>query len=272
MRLGTLINEFGDEQLCYFHENHFLSVEQIGAVFGTFFPGTLNELLESGEEFEEMQEWWDHEADERLPRAPEASIHFENATLGSAIPRPGKIIDQDGSRPQSSVISGNGEIRLPDVPNIMASAGVGLVIRKSCRNFDPAESNWRDFVAGFTQMTCLTTREESGFRAAYDSFLSLGPILISMDEFADQETLDVGFVVSDEVFEETIALDFGQRLADLSQIMTLHPGDVILVPGSTSMEVQGGETLECRFEDLLPLVNPVVAAEPLVSETSLDTE
>ena len=74
MRLATLRNDSGDESLHYFHDRHFIPVADVASVFGAFFSPDLLGVLEGGE-LPDMVDWWNREADERLPRLPEYSIH-----------------------------------------------------------------------------------------------------------------------------------------------------------------------------------------------------
>ena len=245
MRLATLVNDWGDEQLCYFHQNHYLPVEEVGAVFGTFFPRDLAGLLGTEGEFEDMLEWWDAEADIRLSRCPECSIYMDHAKPDPVVTDPGKIFDQNQVRPKSSVITHNQPIVLPeDAGTVVGGARMGVIIRKAIKGFNATEQDWKSVLAGLIPVITATAVDAGNLGGAFDTFTSIGPFLITPDEFADNEG---------------IAMKVIEALSRLSRHMTLHPGDILLLDEPAIKALEPGVVLECQFKDLPPLVNPVVA-------------
>ena len=252
MRLATLVNEWGDEQLCYFHQDHYLPVEEVGAVYGTFFPRDLAGLLEAEGEFEEMVEWWNDEADNRLPRTPECSIYVDHATPVPAVTHPGKIIDQNQIRPRSSMITHNQPIVLPEgVGSVIGGARLGVVIRKRIKGFNGYEQDWSTIAAGLLPVITATAVDAGNLGGAFDTFTSIGPVMISPDEFADRAS---------------IAIKVSEAISVVSLHTTLDPGDIVLLDEPAIKVLADGVVLECKFGGLPPLVNPVVA------ESSLDSE
>ncbi len=296
MQLATLRNEYGDESLHYFHDRHFIAVEDVASVFGAFFPGDLQGLLESGD-LPEMIAWWNDEADDRLPRLPEFSIYREHATLAPPYRRPRKIwgiglnyrdhaADLDETAPSSepasfmkpdTAIIGLGDaIRLPEMSGrVTGEAELAIIIGKECR--DVPREDWLSVVAGFTTVLDMTAedilrRNPRNLTQAksFDTFFSFGPLFLTPDEIpgGDLGALTVQTVLNGEVRVEnrvanmTFAPD--ELVAYHSRIMTLLPGDIIATGTPGAVVLADGDTLECRIQGapFLPLVNPVEAAGP----------
>lgn len=291
MRLATLRNEYGDEALHYYHDRHFLPVSDVAAVFGAFFPTDLQTVLEEGA-LPDMIEWWDREADERLPRLPEFSLHESRAVFGPLYRRPRKIwgiglnyrdhaADLDETppsaepasfmKPDTALIGPGDAIRLPDLSErVTGEAELAIIIGRECRNV-PRE-DWLSVVAGFTTVLDMTAedilrRNPRNLTQAksFDTFFSFGPVFLTPDEIPNRDVsaLTVQTVLNGEVRAEntvanmTFPPDF--LVAYHSRIMTLLPGDIISTgtPGATVLAA--GDLLECRIlgAPFLPLVNPV---------------
>jgi 2-keto-4-pentenoate hydratase/2-oxohepta-3-ene-1,7-dioic acid hydratase in catechol pathway len=294
MRLATLRNEYGDESLCYFHENHFIPVSDVATVFGAFFSGDLLSVLENGE-LPDMIEWWNREADERLPRMPEFSLHVSNAEYGPLYRRPRKIwgiglnyadhaadldettpIGEPASfmKPDTAIIGPGDSIQLPRISEkVTGEAELAIIIGKECR--DVPREDWLSVVAGFTTVLDMTAEDilrrnprNLTQSKSFDTFFSFGPLFLTPDEVQDVAALEVQTVLNGEVRARntvsnmTFPPDF--LVSYHSQIMTLLPGDIISTGTPGAVQLVGGDSLECRIEGapFLPLVNPVAAAEP----------
>ena len=294
MRLATLRNEYGDESLCYFHNDHFIAVEDVATVFGAFFSGDLLSVLEN-DEWEDMVRWWDDEADERLPRLPEYSVYIEHAEFGPPLRRPRKIwgiglnyADHAGEldestptgepasfmKPDTAIIGPGDAIQLPAISEkVTGEAELAIVIGKECR--DVAPENWLSVVAGFTTVLDMTAEDilrrnprNLTQSKSFDTFFSFGPLFLSADEIEEVNALKVQTVLNGEVRAENVVSnitfppDF--LVSYHSRIMTLLPGDIISTGTPGAVELADGDQLECRIEGapFLPLVNPVRAAEP----------
>ncbi|MCP5540083.1 MAG: fumarylacetoacetate hydrolase family protein [Akkermansiaceae bacterium] len=295
MRLATLRDdEYGDEFLAWFHQDHFISVENAAAVFGAFFPTDFQTALERGE-IPDMIAWWNREADERLPRMPEFSVHKTDTSYGPLYRRPRKIwgiglnyaahaSDLDESaptaepasfmKPDTALIGHGDPIRLPALSERVTGEGeLAIVIGRECR--DVPREDWLSAVAGFTNVLDMTAEDilrrnprNLTQAKAFDTFFSFGPVFLSPDEIPDGDfgALTVQTVLNGEIRAEntvanmTFPLDF--LVAHHSRVMTLLPGDIISTgtPGATVLAA--GDTLECRIlgAPFEPLVNPVVGS------------
>ena len=295
MKLATLRNERGEESLHYFHENHFVAVEDVATVYGAFFTGDLLAVLVEGE-LPDMIAWWDREAEERLPRMPEFSIYHTEAKFAPLYRRPRKIwgiglnfedhaADLDATvpagepasflKPDTTIIGAGDAIRLPSpdlTERVTGEAELAIIIGRECR--DVSAEDWLSVVAGFTTVLDMTAedilrRNPRNLTQAksFDTFFSFGPLFVTPDEIPAIDDLRIQTVLNGEVRAENtvarMAFSPAELIAYHSRIMTLLPGDIISTgtPGATVLAA--GDTLECRIPDssFLPLTNPVANHE-----------
>lgn len=294
MQLATLRNDYGDESLHYYHDRHFIAVEDVASVFGAFFPTDFQTLLESGE-LPHMIAWWDSQADERLPRLPEFSHYLDHARFGPLHRRPRKIwgiglnyrahaadlgetppAAEPASfmRPDTAIIGPGDPIQLPAMSQrVTGEAELAIIIGKKCRDVPAAD--WLTVVAGFTTVLDMTAedilrRNPRNLTQAksFDTFFSFGPLFLTPDEMpADIGTLTVQTRLNGQIKAENqvarMTFSPAELVAYHSRIMTLLPGDIISTgtPGATVLSA--GDTLECHIAGapFLPLTNPVIAAE-----------
>jgi 2-keto-4-pentenoate hydratase/2-oxohepta-3-ene-1,7-dioic acid hydratase in catechol pathway/regulator of RNase E activity RraA len=153
-------------------------------------------------------------------------------------------------KPASSVAASGDPIERPAGTELLAFEGeIALVIGRAARRVSPDE--------GWSYVSAVTAANDFGvydLRAADkgsnvrskggDGFTPIGPKLIPT-EGLDPAGLRVrtwvdGDLVQDDT-SDTLLFPFGQLVADLSQLMTLWPGDVILTgtPAGSSVVVPG---------------------------------
>ena len=113
---------------------------------------------------------------------------------------------------------------------------LGVVIGKPCKYVSPAEA--LDYVAGYfiandvserhfqAQLTGQWTKGKS-----CDTFGPIGPWLVTADEVADPQALDMALDVNGKRMQtgntSTMIFSVAECISHLSELMTLHPGDVI---------------------------------------------
>jgi len=98
-----------------------------------------------------------------------------------------------------------------------------------------------------------------------DGFCPMGPYLVTSDEIADVQNLEMELKVNSEVRQKTNTSNMIYSAADvvsfLSFIMTLEAGDIILTGTPAGVAVasgrflQPGDSIECRIENLGILKN-----------------
>lgn len=154
----------------------------------------------------------------------------------------------------SSSLCGSGTIERPKDCELLAFEGeIALVIGEPARNVSP-ESGWKhiEFITAANDFGVhdlkhadlgANLRSKGG-----DGYTPLGPRLIAV---ADIDVADISLTtwVNGEVAQATdmsdVIFDFGQLVADLSRLMTLQRGDVILTgtPAGSTV-VQPGDHIE----------------------------
>jgi 2-keto-4-pentenoate hydratase/2-oxohepta-3-ene-1,7-dioic acid hydratase in catechol pathway/regulator of RNase E activity RraA len=193
----------------------------------------------------------------------------KNTMSDDAIGRPGKILAvhlnypsraaQRGRvpaqpsyflKPSSSVAASGDALERPAGAQLLAFEGeIALIIGTPARRVTP-ESGW-SHVSGVTAgndfgiYDLRTADKGSNLRSkGGDGFTPLGPSVLPAGEL-DPANLRVRTWVDGELVQEdttaTLLFPFGRLIADLSQLITLEPGDVILTgtPAGSSVVVPG---------------------------------
>ncbi|WP_426622950.1 fumarylacetoacetate hydrolase family protein [Leifsonia sp. McL0607] len=161
-------------------------------------------------------------------------------------------------KPASSVAATGGELERPAGTELLAFEGeIALIIGRPTRRVAPED--------GWAAVSGVTAADDFGLydlRAADrgsnvrskggDGFTPLGPAIIPAASVAP-DALRVRTWLNGELVQEGTTDDllfpFGQLVADLSQLMTLEPGDVILTgtPAGSSV-TQPGDVVEVEVD------------------------
>ncbi len=186
------------------------------------------------------------------------------AELGNEVPPEPLIF----LKPPSAIIGPDATIELPTLSEqVEHEAELVLVIGKRCRHLSEAEA--LEAVLGFTCGNDVTARDLQGrdgqwSRAkGFDTFCPLGPWIVTPDEL-DPSRAMVRCRVNGEVRQEgsTEQLIFSLRrlLRDISAVMTLEAGDVIMTGTPAGVgPLRAGDTVEVEVEGIGVLRNPVAA-------------
>lgn len=153
-------------------------------------------------------------------------------------------------KPASSLAGTGGTIERPAGTELLAFEGeIALVIGKEARWVSP-EDGWKHVEAvtaanDFGLYDLRAADKGSNVRnKGGDGFTPVGPAAIPTDGI-DQDAWRVRTWVNGELVQDdtsdTLKFSFGQLVADLSQHMTLEPGDVILTgtPAGSSVVLPG---------------------------------
>ncbi|PWS37399.1 fumarylacetoacetate hydrolase [Falsiroseomonas bella] len=170
-----------------------------------------------------------------LPRARQidcmAVNYMEDGTLPAAPP-----INAFHKSP-SSVIGQGDTMVLPDIPAIVfeAEAELALVIGKRATNVSEAEAmshvfGYMNFIDGSARG--MPPANNVFFQAkSRDTFAPMGPWIVTADEVADPQNLDVRLTINGDVRQAFNTNDMAHKIpkciAWLSGIHTLEPGDVV---------------------------------------------
>lgn len=135
----------------------------------------------------------------------------------------------------------------------------------------PAE-RWREAVAGYSVINDMTARDLQLVNVqrnvpwdqskGFDTFAPLGPYLVTADEVPDPGSLGMTLHVGEALRQSanTAQMVFGipRLIADLSDGMTLYPGDVIATGTTAGLApLSDGDVMRATIDGLGTLENPV---------------
>ncbi len=171
-------------------------------------------------------------------------------------------------RPDTTIIGPGEEVVLPtQSERVTAEAELAVIIGREAK--DVPEEDAPSVVAGFTTVLDMTAEDILRKNPRYltraksfDTFFSFGPELMTPDEIAGVEALEVSTVLNGEVRRiNTVSnMTFSPwwLVSFHSKVMTLLPGDVISTGTPGAVVIQEGDVAECRITGFEPLSNPVV--------------
>ena len=283
MRIASIRTAEGEEAaVC--SDEMFYRVSELNLKMGTDWPEQVFSLIESGR-LSEMGEWVGS-----LKGGLDAveGMKAEEVSFAPLYRRPRKIWgiglnyrehagDLDESAPTSepasfmkpdTTIIGHGDtIEIPVISEkTTAEAELGIVIGRECRFVD--EGNWEESVAGYTMIIDMTAEDilrrnprNLTQSKSFDTFFSLGYLLVTPDEIDDVLKLKVATMINGDVHAENVVSNMTFKPAFLvtyhSTIMTLLPGDVISTGTPGAVHINDGDEVACRIDGFPLLVNGV---------------
>jgi 2-keto-4-pentenoate hydratase/2-oxohepta-3-ene-1,7-dioic acid hydratase in catechol pathway len=226
-------------------------------------------------------------------------IPLDGIELRAPIPAPGKVIcvglnyrdhAEESGQPipeepvlfakyANSVIGSGTIIEIPAlIQQPDYEAELGVVIGRRTRLVD--EAGALDHVAGYTCVNDVSARDLQ-FRSsqwllgkAIDTFLPVGPWIVTADEVGDPQTLGIRCLVDGEIMQDssTKQMVFGvaELVAFISRTITLEPGDLIATgtPPGVGMArtpprwLRDGDTVTVEIERIGALTNTVRLVAP----------
>jgi 2-keto-4-pentenoate hydratase/2-oxohepta-3-ene-1,7-dioic acid hydratase in catechol pathway len=175
-------------------------------------------------------------------------------------------------KPATTIVGPGDTVILPlQSERTTGEAELGVVIGRRARDLGEDEA-W-DAVAGVTTIIDMTaedilqrnprflTRAKS-----FDTFLALGPELVTLDEVGDPAALEVRTVLDGVVRRKNVVANmmFSPRrlVAFFSQVMTLEPGDVISTGTPGAVVLRHGATIGCEIPGVGAIACPVRDRKP----------
>jgi 2-keto-4-pentenoate hydratase/2-oxohepta-3-ene-1,7-dioic acid hydratase in catechol pathway len=164
-----------------------------------------------------------------------------------------------------------------DQPQVDYEVELAVVIGRDARGV--SEDTALDYVAGYTignDVSARRLQKEGGAGQwvkgkSLDTFCPLGPVLVTADELADPQSLELATLVNGRVMQQSNTSDMifpaAHLIAELSRDMTLMAGTVILTGTPSGVGVardpqvflKPGDQVVCTIDRIGELVNPVVA-------------
>jgi 5-oxopent-3-ene-1,2,5-tricarboxylate decarboxylase/2-hydroxyhepta-2,4-diene-1,7-dioate isomerase len=153
------------------------------------------------------------------------------------------------------------------VERLQPGPALGVVIGKDASRVSETEA--MNHVAGYLIVNEFSLPEDSYYRPAVkakcrDGFCPIGPELVPASQIANPNALGIRLLVNGELRQQNNTANWvrniPQLIAELSEFMTLHAGDV-LITGTPEgrVDVQPGDTVAVEIDGLGRLVNTVVA-------------
>lgn len=173
-------------------------------------------------------------------------------------------------KPPSCMFEPGGEIVLPppDISDDVDAEGeLGVIIGRKCR-FVPA-ADVRDVIFGYTTTLDMTALDVLRRNTRYltrsksiDTFFSFGPVVVTADEIADVNALEVitehnGSVCSRD-FVRNMRTDPFELVRFHSDYMTLYPGDLISTGCPKGARIKAGDRVRARIDGVGVLEASVV--------------
>jgi acylpyruvate hydrolase len=275
-------------------------IVDLNAVLGEdVLPGDMASFLRAGEAAMAKA----REAVERFRRGGHAKAGrpMKEVALLAPVPRPPKIMmgGRNYDRHITELRSTGEHIPKPPYPRIFAKyhtavTGPGapvyypkmvtqldfegeltVVIGRPARNVK--ESDWLEYVAGYTIVSDVTARDvqatgELITSKNFETFCPMGPWIVTPDEVPDPHDLAVRLYINDEMVSESRTSEMiyriPQYIAFLSQVMPLEPGDILTTgsppgPGmyrNPPILLSVGDITRIEVERIGVLENRIVAA------------
>jgi 2-keto-4-pentenoate hydratase/2-oxohepta-3-ene-1,7-dioic acid hydratase in catechol pathway len=250
----------------------------------TDWPETVQELLER-RRVEELRDWV---AGQDAARLDELALPQEQLVHAPLYRRPRKIwgiglnyVEHAADlsekapstepasflKPDTAIIGPGDPIRIPPQSQRTTAEGeLGVVIGRECKDVDEADAP--SVVAGFTTIVDMTAEDilEKNPRyltrsKSFDTFFSFGPELVTVDEVADVDALEVATIHNGQVHRRNVVANMTFRpwwlVAFHSRVMTLLPGDVISTGTPGAVHIRSGDTAGVRITGFRELTNPV---------------
>jgi len=165
-----------------------------------------------------------------------------------------------------SAIGDGGEVVLPQLDGaeiFTHNVCLAVVIGRPCRTV--AASDWRDVVFGFTAMVDITgrtaslsrwNRGQSALGSSCDTFGPLGPWIVPRTELVEGDGIGLRLRCNGELRQEAHFDDLDEQIGKVieraSTVMTLQPGDVIAIDGTSEGQgpVQDGDDLQVELDQV----------------------
>jgi 2-keto-4-pentenoate hydratase/2-oxohepta-3-ene-1,7-dioic acid hydratase in catechol pathway len=241
-------------------------IEEINAKYGTRVPNDLLEIVRTGVDGIQTAGVAAVPLAEVAPRLP-YDVPPKIWCIGLNYLSHAEDIDavqpeEPGSfmKPASCMFHPGGDIVLPphDVSNDVDAEGeLGVVIGKTCR-FVPAE-DVPGVIFGYTTTLDLTALDILRKNPRYltrcksiDTFFSFGPVIVTADEIADVDALEVITEHNDGICSRDFVRHMRNRPYELVRFhtdhMTLHPGDLISTGCPKGARIKPGDRVRARID------------------------
>ena len=163
----------------------------------------------------------------------------------------------------------------PDVAEVEIGATLGISFARAASRVNPAQA--LSHVSGYCVVNDVTVPHQSLLRPPMrqkcrDGFCPIGP-WVSADELRDPGALEIRSYINGEMRQRShtahLRRNVAQLIADVSEFMTLAPGDLLLI-GVAEQPAQArvGDTMAVEIDGIGRLENPLQAETAAVQEAA----
>jgi 2-keto-4-pentenoate hydratase/2-oxohepta-3-ene-1,7-dioic acid hydratase in catechol pathway len=286
VRLTTLRLD-GAEPAALVRPDGAVPLPTINKEFGTAWPETVFGVIEEGS-LADLRDWVAGLSDEDAARLDAAVIAQEQLEYAPLYRRPRKIwgiglnyVEHAADlsetapstepasflKPDTAIIGPGDAIRIPPQSQRTTAEGeLGVVIGRACKDVEEADAP--GVVAGFTTIVDMTAEDilEKNPRyltrsKSFDTFFSFGPELVTVDEVADVDALEVATLHNGREHRRNVVSNMTFRpwwlVSFHSKVMTLLPGDIISTGTPGAVHIRPGDTAGVSITGFRDLSNPV---------------
>jgi 5-oxopent-3-ene-1,2,5-tricarboxylate decarboxylase / 2-hydroxyhepta-2,4-diene-1,7-dioate isomerase len=173
-------------------------------------------------------------------------------------------------KPRNTLVGSGEPVAVPQgVDQLEIGATLGIVIGRAACNIKVNEA--LSYVAGYVIVNDVSIPHDVFYRPsvrlkARDGFCPIGPMVVALNQVGNPDNLKVNVFVDDVLIHSTTT---GQRrrpvaqlLADVTEFMTLSPGDVLMLGVSADAPTaRSGQRVRIVIEHLGELENSLISEE-----------
>lgn len=171
-------------------------------------------------------------------------------------------------KPRNTQVGHRVPVHVPDdAPELEIGATLGVVIGSTASRVREAQA--LDHVAGYTVVDDLSVPHASYYRPSMrfkcrDGFCPMGPAVVPGAQVADPDALPIAVAIDGRTVHRSstagLIRPVARLIADVSEFMTLFPGDVLCVGvAAGAPRARAGQTVAIEIEGVGRLETPLVA-------------
>jgi len=260
---------------------------ELNRIFSTSWPETVWEILQQ-QKLDELNKWFRGLGSDDVRRINQITLQAEATHFAPLYRNPGKIwgiglnyqahaADLSAALPlempasfikaNTTLIGPGDEICLPQLSHkVTGEAELGLIIGKQLKQDQKVLG--LDALAGFCSIIDMTAEDillkdprYLTLSKNFDTFFSLGPQLITLDEFPNLAELVIKTIKNGKIIAKNrvhnMTFPPAELLAFHSKVMSMQPGDIISSGTPGAVHLENGDMVECRIDGFRSLKNPV---------------
>ena len=173
-------------------------------------------------------------------------------------------------KPRNTVVGHRVPVVVPaDAPELEMGATLGVVIGWTASHVSQAQA--LDFVAGYTVVNDISVPHASVYRPSMrfkcrDGFCPIGPAIVARALVPEPDALDISVGIDNETVQRSstagLVRPIAQLIADVTEFMTLFPGDVLTVGvAANGPRARAGQTVTITIHGVGQLENTLVSGD-----------